>query len=186
MRVVHPHLAETDRTFILLIDMQEGYRKVLYEWERTISRNGVLLRGARLLGIPILYTEQHPKGLGSTAPELLEALEDAPRFEKRTLSALGGAGVREHVLSLGRRQAVVSGIETHACVSQTVHELLASGFTVHLPVDAVSSRRPFEHDRSIEKMARAGALTTSVEQLLLECLRSADHPAFKSVQALLK
>ncbi len=183
---MHPHLVSPDRAFVLVIDLQEAYRKALHEWDRTLSAGSVLVQGARLLDVPVLYTEQYPKGLGHTAEEVAGALAGAPRFEKRTLSAWDAPGLAEHVLSLGRPQAIVCGIETHACVSQTVHELLESGFSVHLPVDALSSRRPFEHEQALQKMLRAGALPTSVEQVLLECLRSADHPAFKSVQALLK
>jgi nicotinamidase-related amidase len=183
---MHPNLADSRRAFVLLVDVQEGYRKALHEWERTVSRTAVLLRGARLLELPILYTEQYPKGLGATAAELAELLGDAPRFEKRSLSALGAPGLLERILALKRSQAVVCGAETHACISQTVHELVAWKFSVHLPVDALSSRRPFEHDQGLQKMLRAGALPTSVEQLLLECLRTADHPSFKSVQSLLK
>jgi nicotinamidase-related amidase len=183
---VHPNLVDPQRAFVLLIDVQEGYRKALHEWERTVSRIGVLLRGARFLDLPVIYTEQYPKGLGSTAAELTEFLGDAPRFEKQSLSALGAPGLMEHVLGLRRPQAVVCGAETHACVNNTVHELVASEFSVHLPVDALSSRRPFEHEQGLQKMLRAGALPSSVEQLLFECLRTADHPAFKSVQSLLK
>jgi nicotinamidase-related amidase len=183
---VHPNLVDSQQAFVLLIDVQEGYRKALHGWERTVSRIGVLLRGARLLDLPVIYTEQYPKGLGPTAVELSELLGDAPRFEKQSLSALGAPGLLEHILGLKRSQAVVCGIETHACVSHTVHELVASNFSVHLPVDALSSRRPFEHEQGLQKMLRAGALPSSVEQLLLECLRTADHPAFKSVQPLLK
>jgi nicotinamidase-related amidase len=183
---VHPNLVDPSRAFLLVIDVQEAYRKALHEWERTVSRTRVLVEGAAQIGLPILYTEQYPKGLGSTAPEVMELLEGRPRFEKRSLSALGAPGLAEHLLSLGRRQALICGIETHACVNQTVHELIAWGFPVHLPVDALSSRRRFEHELAVQKMLRAGALPTSVEQLLLECLRSADHPAFKSVQALLR
>jgi nicotinamidase-related amidase len=183
---MHPHLVDPERAFVLLIDMQEGYRKALHEWDRTLSACSRLVKGARLLGVPVLYTEQYPKGLGSTAEEVAEALAGTPRFEKRALSAWGAPGLAEHVLSLGRRQAIVCGIETHACVNQTVHELLEWDFTVHLPVDTLSSRRLLEHEQAVDKMLRSGALPTSVEQVLLECLRTADHPSFKSVQALMK
>jgi nicotinamidase-related amidase len=183
---MHPSLVDADRAFLLVVDYQEAYRSALHEWERTIARGGVLIRGARLLGLPVLYTEQHPKGLGHTAEELGDALEGAERFEKRTLSALGAPGLAERVDELGRRHAIVTGIETHACISQTAHDLLDRGYAVHLPGDALSSRRPFEHEMAWAKMIRSGAHGSSVEQILLECLRSADHPAFKPVQALLK
>jgi nicotinamidase-related amidase len=183
---MHVNVVAPERAFLLVVDLQEAYRKVLHEWDRTLARAGVLVRAARALGLPLLYTEQHPKGLGSTAPELRDPLGDAPRFEKRTLSALGAPGLRAHLAGLGRDVAIVCGIETHACIDQTVHELLADGMQVHLAVDALGSRRPFEHEQALAKMLRSGALPGSVEQIALECLRSADHPAFKSVQALLK
>lgn len=183
---MHPHMLRQEQAFLLVIDLQEGYRKALWEWQRTLERACVLIRGARLLDLPILYTEQYPKGLGPTASEVQEVLGSARRFEKRSLSALGAPGLPEHLAGLRRRHAIVCGIETHACINHTVHDLLEQRFTVHLPVDALSSRRPLEHEQGRAKLLRAGALASSVEQVLLECLRSADHPAFRAVQALLK
>ncbi len=183
---MHPNVAQADQAFLLVVDLQETYRGKLFEWERTVERACVLIRGARLLDLPVIYTEQYPKGLGHTAPEVLDALGDASRFEKRTLSALGAPGLAEHLDSLDRRHAIVCGIETHACINHTVHELLGQGRTVHLPCDALSSRRSREHELGLDKLLRSGALGGSVEGILLECLRSADHPEFKAVQELLK
>jgi nicotinamidase-related amidase len=183
---MHPNVVDPEHAVLLVIDLQEAYRKVLHEWERTLARTRVLVRGARALGIPALYTEQYPKGLGATVPEMRDVLEGLPRFEKRTLSALGAPGLAEHLESLGRRQAIVCGIETCACINLTVHELLGLGYRVHLPLDALSARRPFEHEQAYAKLLASGALGGSVEQILLECLRSADHPAWKTVQPLLK
>ena len=183
---MHPNMAQADQAFLLVVDLQETYRGKLFEWERTVERACVLIRGAHLLELPVLYTEQYPKGLGHSAPEVLDALGDAPRFEKQTLSALGAPGLGEHLRSLERRHAIVCGIETHACINHTVHELLGQGTTVHLPCDALSSRHPREHELGLDKLLRSGAIGGSVEGILLECLRSADHPAFKAVQALLK
>lgn len=183
---MHPRLVAAEQAFLLVIDLQEAYRKALFEWERTIERAAVMIRGARLLGLPILYTEQYPRGLGSTAPEVAELLDDAPRFEKRSISALGAPGLAEHVLGLRRRQAIVVGIETHACINQTTHDLIDWGFAVHLPKDALSSRRPLEHEQGYQKLLGSGAIGGSVEGILLECLRSADHPQFKAVQALFR
>ena len=183
---MHPHLVDADRAFLLVVDLQEAYRSVLWEWERTLERARVLIRGAGLIGLPTLYTEQYPKGLGSTAPEIAELLEQAPRFEKRALSALGAEGLPEHLDRLDRPHAIVCGIETQACINHTAHDLLERGYRVHLPADALSARRAFEHEQAYAKLLRSGAHGSSVEQILLECLRSADHPAFKSVQQLLK
>ena len=183
---MHPNVVDPGQAFLLVVDLQESYRPALHEWERTIERACVLIRGASLLGLPLLYTEQYPKGLGHTTPEVLDALGDAPRFEKQSLSALGAPGLAEHVLGLERRTAIVCGIETHACINQTAHALLGWGFTVHLARDALSSRRPLEHEEGYAKLLRSGAIGGSVESILLECVRSADHPAFKAVHALIK
>lgn len=183
---MHPRVVDPEQAFLMVIDLQEGYRKPLFEWDRTAGRAIVMIRAARLLDLPIVYTEQYPKGLGSTAAEVATALAGAPRFEKRSISALGAPGLTEHVLGLRRRQVIVVGIETHACINQTTHDLLDQGFAVHLPVDALSSRRPLEHEQGYRKLIDSGAIPGSVEGIVLECLRSADHPQFKSVQALLK
>ncbi len=183
---MQPRMVDPQRAFLLVIDIQDGYRNALWEWDRLVERARVLIRAAPLLDVPVLYTEQYPAGLGSTASEVRAVLADAPRFEKRSISALGAPGLAEHVLALGRRQAIVCGIETHACVNQTTCDLLAWGFDVHLPLDALSSRRPLEHEQAYAKLVQAGAVPASVESLVLECLRSADHPQFKAVQALLK
>ncbi len=183
---MHPNFVDPKQAFLLVVDIQEGYRKALHEWDRTIERAGVLIRGAKALELPVLCTEQYPKGLGHTAPEVLDALGDVPRFEKKSLSALGAPGLSEALLSLGRRHAIVCGIETHACINQTVHDLLAWDFSVHIPRDALSSRRPLEHEEGYAKLLRSGAIGGSVESILLECVRTADHPAFKAVYALIK
>ena len=85
----------------------------------------------------------------------------------------------------GREQALVCGIETHVCVSQTVHDLLARGVEVHVPADAVGSRHAIDYDRGLERMERAGAVVSTVEAALFELLERAGTPEFKEVQKLI-
>ena len=183
---MHANIIDPAQAFLLEVDLQEAYRPALHEWDRTVERACTLIRGAHALEIPVLYTEQYPKGVGPTTGAVLDALGEARRFEKMTLSALSAPGMSEALLGLGRRQAILCGIETHACINQTAHELLARGFTVHLAVDAISARRTLEHEIGIRKLVRSGALEGSVESILLECVRSAEHPQFKAVLALIK
>ena len=136
---MHANVLDAAQAFLLVVDLQETYRDKLFEWERTVDRCARLIRGARLLGMPIVCTEQYPKGLGHTAAEIRSVLDAAPIFEKRSLSALGNADVQEAIEALGRRHALVCGIETHACINQSVHDLLDLGFRVHVPEDAVSA-----------------------------------------------
>ncbi len=183
---MHENVVDPEQAYVLVVDLQETYRSKLFEWERTVERACVLIRAAHMLELPVVYTEQYPKGLGPTAPEVKDALGDVPGFEKRTMSALGAGGLLEYVATLERSQAIVVGIETQACINQTVHDLLGRGTLVHLAVDAVSSRHEREHTLALDKLLRSGAIGSSVEGIVLECLRTADHPSFKAVQALLK
>ena len=183
---MHPHVLDAGQCFLLVVDLQESYSGALFEWERTIERSGLLIRGARELDLPVFYTEQYPQGIGPTTPRIREVLGDAPGFEKRTMSCLGAPGLLDRIGALGRNQAIVCGIETHACINQTTHDLLGRGFQVHLPEDALSARQERDHASAYRKMLASGALASSVEMALLEVLRSSEHPRFKAVHALIK
>ena len=183
---MHPHVIEADQCFLLVVDLQQSYAPVLHEWDRTIERASLLIRAARELELPVLFTEQYPKGVGPTTPRVREVLGDAPGFEKSTLSCLGAPGLLEHLGTLARGQAIVCGIETHACINQTTHDLLGRGFQVHLPEDALSARTRSDHDSAYRKMLASGAIASSVEMALLEVLRTSEHPKFKAVHALIK
>ena len=183
----HPALLDRERSVLVLIDVQEGYRGALHAWDRVVGASTLLMQGGAVLGVPLLVTEQYPRGLGHTAEEL------AARFppglaviEKMTMSCCGAAEFTERLASTGRRQVLVAGIETHACVNQTVHDLLALGYQVHVARDATSSRRLSDVEPAWEKMRAAGMLATSSEQALLELVRTAEGAEFKSLQRLLK
>ena len=171
-------LLERDRTALVVVDLQEGFRPYA-EFDAVVARARTLVEGARILGVPLVVTEQYPKGLGHTAPEVGVA-DDAP-IEKTVFS-----GVRADGFDLaGRDQAIVCGIEAHVCVSQTAHDLLAQGVEVHLPVDAITSRHAVDKEVGMTKMERAGAIRSSVETALLELCERAGTPEFKAVQGLI-
>jgi nicotinamidase-related amidase len=171
-------LLERDRAALVVIDVQEGFRPYPV-FEGVAGACHKLLEAARILGIPALVSEQYPKGLGHTAPEV--GLEDEPRIEKTVFSAARADGFD----LLGRTQAIVCGIETHVCVSQTVHDLLEAGVEVHVPADAVGSRHEIDYERGLERMERAGAIVGTVEASLFELLERAGTPEFKQVQRLI-
>jgi nicotinamidase-related amidase len=171
-------LLERDRCALLVIDVQEAFRPYPC-FERVARSSARLLAGARLLELPVLISEQYPRGLGPTAPELDAGPER--RIEKSVFSAARAEG-----FDLGGcEQALVCGIETHVCVSQTVHDLLADGVQVHVPADAVGSRHDLDHHAGLERMQRAGAVVSSVEAALFELLERAGTPEFKAVQRLI-
>jgi nicotinamidase-related amidase len=177
-------LLERGQATLVVVDVQEAFRP--YDCFAQVAANcAKLIQGARILDVPRVVSEQYPKGLGHTAPEV--GLADEVILEKSVFSAARAEGFdRSGIGQQGRRQAVVCGIETHVCVSQTVHDLLAEGVEVHVPADAVGSRHALDYERGLERLVRAGAVVTTVEAVLFELLERAGTPEFKAVQGLVK
>jgi nicotinamidase-related amidase len=171
-------LLERNRAALIVVDVQEGFRSYA-SFEAVARACATLVQGARILEVPRIVSEQYPKGLGHTAPEV--SLEDEPIVEKTVFSAVRADGFELG----GRTQAIVCGIETHVCVSQTVHDLLEEGIDVHVPADAVGSRHQLDYERGLERLQRAGAVVSTVESVLFELLERAGTPEFKHVQRLI-
>ena len=172
---------DPERTALVVIDVQEGFRKAVPDFERVTKATATLIQGAEAIGIPIVISEQYPKGLGETAPEVAEHLpEGAERLEKLVFSAAEAEGFDLG----GRDQVLVCGIETHVCVNQTVLDLLDRGVEVQVAEDAVGSRSDENKRVGLQKMERAGAVMTSVETALFELLGRAGTEEFKRVQRL--
>ena len=182
----HPSVLEAEGSCLMVIDLQERFGPVIDGFDSIAERAARLVKTFRILGLPILVTEQYPKGLGHTVPALLEACGGADPHEKTRFSSCGSDDVAGKLSSLSPRQLVVCGVETHVCVSQTAHDLLARGLQVHVAADAVGSRRPEDRDFALRRMERAGAVLTTSEAAAFELLRDARHPRFKDVQALFK
>ncbi len=174
---------DRERATLVVVDVQEAFRKALPEFEQVARTSAVLVEGAAELGIPIVVTEQYPKGLGSTVAEIAEKLPPGTEaVEKVRFSAAQAEG-----FELGDRdQVLVCGIETHVCVNQTVLDLLVEGIEAHVATDAVGSRTAANRELGLQRMERAGAIMTSVETALFELLGGSDAPGFKAVQALVK
>ena len=171
-----------DRAALVVVDVQEAFRPAVVDFERVVRSAAVLVQGARILGIPVVVSEQYPKGLGRTVPELAGHLDGIEPLEKVCFSAADADGFALE----GRGQALVCGIESHVCVSQTAHGLLDRGLEVHVARDAVSSRTEENRELGLHKMESAGAVVTSVETALFELLGAAGTDEFKRVQALVK
>ncbi|HUH81821.1 MAG TPA: isochorismatase family protein, partial [Solirubrobacteraceae bacterium] len=171
-------LLSREQATLVVVDVQEGFRA--YDIFDEVARScAKLVEGARILGVPVIATEQYPKGLGHTAPEV--GLGDQAPIEKTVFSAARAEGFDLQ----GRRQAIVCGIEAHVCVSQTVLDLLAGGLEVHVPADAVASRHRSDYELGLRRMDDAGAQLGSVESVLFELLERAGTPEFKAVQKLI-
>jgi nicotinamidase-related amidase len=173
---------DPDRTTLIVVDVQEGFRKAIPDFERVTRATATLVEGAEAIGIPVVVTEQYPKGLGETAPEVAEHLPAGTEpLEKVVFSAADAEGFELG----GRDQALVCGIETHVCVNQTVLDLLHAGTEVQVAEDAVGSRTEENKRVGLHKMERAGAVLTSVETALFELLGRAGTEEFKTVQKLI-
>jgi nicotinamidase-related amidase len=183
----HPALLDRTDAVLLVIDIQESYRTVLPGWDRVVAATRTLLHGAAVLELPVLASEQYPRGLGHTAEEVSSLFPSSVRLvEKRTMSCCGADGFIDQLDATRRRQVLIAGIETHACVNQTVHDLIAAGYQAHVARDATASRRVADADPAWEKMRSAGMFPTTSEQALLELVRTSDVPDFRAVQRLLK
>lgn len=182
----HDDLLDPERTALIVVDVQERFRDVVHGFESLLANCVRLVRTLRVLGLPVLVTEQYPKGLGHTVDEIAVHLDQAPVPAKTTFSSMGCDGVPERLAQFDPATVLVCGLETHVCVSQTVHDLLYAGYRVHLAEDAVSSRRPIDRDVAIARLAGIGAVRTTAEAAAFELLRDARHPHFKQVQALYK
>lgn len=185
--MAHPRVLDRDHSALVVIDVQEAYRGVTVGQEAMLQALRRLLQVAAVVHVPLLVTEQYPKGLGHTMKEVVELFPPGQTvIEKMSLSCCGNGGFTTALDSLRRRQVVVCGLEAHACVNQTVHDLLDQGYQVHLPHDGISSR--FEGDYRIgwEKMIGSGAIPTTVEMISLEWVRTAANPEFRTVQKIIK
>jgi nicotinamidase-related amidase len=176
-----PAKLDRDRAALVVIDVQEAFRKALPDFGEVAAASAKLVEGAKAMGVPVIVTEQYPKGLGRTVPEVAEHLPTGTEpVEKQCFSAAEAKG-----FALGDRdQALVCGIEAHVCVNQSVLDLLGRGVDAHVAEDAVGSRSAENKRLGVQKMERAGAVVTSVEMALFELLRGSDAAEFKQVQAL--
>jgi len=183
-------LLQPDETALLVVDVQERFRAAMEGFEPMLSRCVRLVRAFRALALPILVTEQYPKGLGPTVPELLEALghggSEQKIPEKTSFSSYGCDGLPERLRATQASSVLVCGIETHVCVNQSAQDLLEAGYRVQIAVDAVESRHAKDREVALRKLERAGVVLTTSEMAAFELLRDAKHPRFKEVQALFK
>ena len=183
----HPQLLRRDRTGLVVVDVQEGFRPVIDGFEDMARNVGILAEGFGILDRPVLVSEQYPKGLGHTVAEVEDRLPAfSERVEKLRFSACGVEGFEKALTRSRCTSWVVCGIETHVCVNQTALDLLERGFEVHVAEDAVSSRTATNRRVGLEKMLAAGARATSAEMALFEMLEQAGGDEFKAISKLVR
>lgn len=180
------NMLDRKESLLLIIDVQERLVNAL-DKDVVANRTATIAKAAKIMEIPVIVTEQYPKGLGLTIPQIKMCLpEDAQIFEKMAFSAMKEKGFPELLKSFNKKQIVICGIETHVCVHQTVSDLLEEGYEVYVVKDACASRNKYEFKQGIDLMQQNGAKISCLEIVLFEWLKSAKNPYFKEVQALVK
>lgn len=187
MGIVSKFMLDRNDAVLVVIDVQEKLCKAMDEkiLGALTRRIGILQEAAQELQMPQLATEQYVKGLGETLSELKGRL-CAPAIEKMTFSCCGEANFPEQLRALGRKQVIVTGMETHVCVLQTVLQLLEAGYIVHVVADAVMSRKKENWQIALGIAQQAGAVITSTEAALFQLLRVAGSEEFKKLSKLVR
>lgn len=179
-------LLQADQSCLLVVDIQERLAPAIIGQETLIARVATLIKGAQALSVPMLVSEQYPKGLGHTVEPLAPLLQGQPVIEKTHFSCLREPGFADHVRRLHRSHVVVVGMEAHVCVLQTVVDLLREPYDVFVVADGIGSRVEESRRFAIERMQRAGATIVTVEMVLFEWLERADRPEFRPVTNLIR
>jgi nicotinamidase-related amidase len=178
-------ILEREHSALIVIDVQERFKPVISRWDETVANISKLIMGCKALHVPVLATEQYPKGLGRTVPEI-SGLLDSPPMEKITFSCLGDGKVREKVRGLGRRQLLLCGIEAHVCVLNTALDAISEGYEVHYVADAISSRKQQDMEIAVERVTQSGAYLASTEMALFQLLKTAGSEEFKEISRIVK
>ena len=176
----------TENSLVLAIDFQDRLMPSMHDREELARKTAIFLKGCRLLGVPIIATQQYTKGLGDTISEIKDALGEFKPIEKITFSCCGNVEFIKEIKELGRKNIIVTGIEAHICVQQTVLDIVSSGYDVYVVADCIGSR--FVNDRLYAEklMDKAGAVFYTAESALFEMMVSAEHPRRKEISELIK
>jgi nicotinamidase-related amidase len=179
-------MLKLDNTALLIIDMQGKLWNVMNEKEALLDNCLKLIKGFRILGVPIILTEQNPKGLGPTLPEIIQILPETKPIHKLNFSCCQNIEFMRTIEDLKRKQILVCGIEAHICVYQTGMELLSKGYEVQVVADAVSSRVVRNREIALSRLQNEGAKLTVTEMAIYELLITAENTKFKELLQVIK
>jgi len=182
----NPARLTRDHAQLLIIDIQERLLPYITDHEDVLAHAERMIRAAAALEIPITLSEQYPRGLGPTTPSINAAAEGVVRFEKTTFSFCADPACRERVLSVGRPQVLLIGIETHVCVQQTSLDLLDMQMQPMVLADAVGSRRPTDYQVALDGMRAAGVVVTTVESAIFQIMHESGTELFKRILPLVR
>ena len=173
-------------TVCVLVDFQEKIARAMDRSSETEEAIVHLVKGLRIMNVPIIVTTQYARGLGATTPAVSEALGPRDEVDKRTFSCMADESFREALAASGKHQILLCGIETHVCVQQTALHMIGAGYQVFLAEDACSSRKRSDFETALERMRDAGVTVTTGESALFELLYTSKAPEFREISALVK
>lgn len=175
-----------DNCGLLIVDIQGKLTRQVHDSEQCITTTEKLIRCCTALSLPAIVLEQNPQGLGETIPQLKQHLHAFPLIEKYHFSGFAEPALKSELAKSKVKNWLVAGIEAHVCVYQTVIDMTAAGYQVHLVTDCVSSRRQADRDLAINNMHNAGVRLTSFEMIVFRLMKTCHHPTFKTVLNILK
>ena len=184
--MIVPDMLTPETAVLVLIDYQERLFPAMHDRDRLLRSVLKLVRGAVAFNLPVIVTEQYPKGLGPTLPEIKELLPDVAPLEKTCFSACDAEGFTAALEASGRRQVLLAGIETHICVYQTALTLARIDYQVHVVTDCCASRNPANETAAYTRMNAAGVSPTNTEMALFEMLKLGRGEVFKQISAIVK
>ena len=185
----HPNLLDIDNSLLLIVDIQDRLTSVMPEGnaEDMLENSVRLIDAANLLNVPVIVTEQYPKGLGATVESIRVKLnESTPHFEKTGFSCLAADNFQDALEKTARKQIIIVGQETHVCILQTTLELMQQGYQVHIVEDAVCSRKAENKFYALQRLQAQGATISNFESVLFEWLKNSQHKHFSTITALLR
>jgi nicotinamidase-related amidase len=175
-----------ENTIGVVIDIQSRLYPLIQDADTLTKNNTILIKGLRVLDVPIVVTQQYTKGLGETIPELAEALGEYKHIEKTAFSCCDEPRFNEDLALASKKYVVVTGIEAHVCVMQTVNDLIGQGYTPVVVEDCIGSRNPNDKKIAIERMRQSGAIITTYESILFELLKYSGTDQFREISQLVK
>ncbi|MGE0269244.1 MAG: hydrolase [Candidatus Omnitrophota bacterium] len=179
-------MVSIEKSVLVVVDVQGNLARLMHDQERLFHNVRGLIRACRILGIPLIVTEQVPEKIGPTVPEIAEHLSGIKPLPKNTFSCFLCEAFTAELKSYKRKEVIICGIESHVCVYQTVSDLMEHQFSVSVVADAVSSRTSENRMYGLDRMRALGAVITSTEMILMELLRTSAHPKFRDLLGLIK
>ena len=185
MNLLTKYELNKEDALFLVIDIQEKLANVMDYKKKIVSNTKVLIEAGKLMDIPIIFTEQYPRGIGSTLGELKEALDNPIVFEKNSFNAYLD-NIKESIDEKKRKKIIISGMEAHICVMQTTRELIKAGYEVFIARDAVCSRTKENFVNGLEQMKDMGATISNTESIIFDLLKISGTSDFKALSKLIK